>query len=67
MLMCGGVAVVGVVTATLASWVLERVATGRDDDEPATRGQVRKVASQLDDISDRLGRPPASREKSGAR
>ena len=67
MLMCGGVAVVGVVTATLASWVLERVATGHDDDEPATRGQLRKVAVQIDDISDRLGRPPASREKSDAR
>ena len=67
MLMCGGVAVVGVVTATLASWVLERVATGRDDDEPATRGQVRKVAAQIDDISERLGRPPASRENSDAR
>ena len=67
MLMCGGVAVVGVVTATLASWVLERVASGHDDDEPATRGQLRKVAVQIDDISDRLGRPPASREKSDAR
>ncbi len=67
LLMCGGVAVVGVVTATLASWVLERAATGRDDDEPATRGQVRKVASQLDDISERLGRPPTSSQKADAR
>lgn len=67
MLMCGGVAVVGVVTATLASWVLERVATGRDDDEPATRGQVRKVAAQIDDISERLGRPPGSRANSDVR
>lgn len=67
LLMCGGVAVVGVVTATLASWVLERVATDHDDDEPATRGQVRRVASQLDDISERLGRPPASSQKADAR
>lgn len=67
LLMCGGVAVVGVVTATLASWVMERAATGRDDDEPATRGQLRKVAAQLDDISDRLGRPPGSAEKADAR
>lgn len=63
LLMGSGVAVVGVVTATLASWVLERVATGRDDDEPATRGQLRKVAAQLDDMSDRLGGPPESPEK----
>ncbi|CAN5596890.1 potassium channel family protein [soil metagenome] len=67
LLMGSGVAVVGVVTATLASWVLERVATGRDDDEPATRGQLRKVAAQLDDMSDRLGRPPESPEKAEAR
>ena len=40
MLMCGGVAVVGVVTAT--SRIVGRssaLATGHDDDEPATRGQ----------------------------
>jgi hypothetical protein len=43
------------------------VATGRDDDEPATRGQVRKVAAQIDDISERLGRPPGSRQSSDAR
>lgn len=67
LLMCGGVAVVGVVTATLASWVMERAATGRDDDEPATRGQLRRVAAQLDDISERLGRPPGSAEKADAR
>jgi voltage-gated potassium channel len=67
LLMCGGVAVVGVVTATLASWVLERVATGHDDDEPATRGQLRRVANQIDDISERLGRPPTSPEKADAR
>ncbi|MGZ8804455.1 MAG: potassium channel family protein [Microbacterium sp.] len=67
LLMCGGVAVVGVVTATLASWVTERVATGRDDNEPATRAQLRSVANQLDDISERLGRPPAPPEKADAR
>jgi len=60
LLMCGGVAVVGVVTATLASWVIERAATGHDDDEPATRAQVRSVSHQLDDISSRLGASPSS-------
>ncbi|MCR2762846.1 potassium channel family protein [Microbacterium sp. zg.B48] len=59
LLMCGGVALVGVVTATLASWVLERAAIGRDADEPATRGQLRDVAHKIDDISARLPRPPA--------
>ncbi|MET0736454.1 MAG: ion channel [Microbacterium sp.] len=59
LLMCGGVAVVGVVTATLASWVLERAATGQDDDEPATRQQMREVKNQLAVLVGRLGDPPA--------
>lgn len=67
LLMCGGVAVLGVVTATLASWVLERAASGNDADEPATRGQLRAVADQIDDISTRLGRPPAPPEKFDSR
>jgi voltage-gated potassium channel len=60
LLMCGGVAIVGVVTATLASWVIERAAArGNDTDEPATRGQLREVSRQLADVSARLGDPPA--------
>jgi voltage-gated potassium channel len=59
LLMCGGIAVVGVVTATTASWLIERVAGDRDDDEPATRGQVRAIQHQLADMGERLGsRPP---------
>jgi voltage-gated potassium channel len=59
LLMCGGVAIVGVVTATLASWVIERAAArGNDTDEPATRGQLREVSRQLADVSARLGDPP---------
>ena len=54
LLMCGGVAVVGVVTATLASWVIERAAQGHDDDEPATRAQVRELAAQVTDAARRL-------------
>lgn len=47
LLMVGGIAVVGVTTATLASWIIERAAEGRDDDEPATRKQVRELSRQL--------------------
>lgn len=60
LLMCGGVAVVGVVTATLASWVIERASEGRDEDEPATRGQLRDVSHQLDAITVRLSGTGAS-------
>lgn len=47
LLMSGGVAVVGVVTATLASWVIERASAGHDDDEPATRKQVRELSREI--------------------
>lgn len=59
LLMCGGVAVVGVVTATLASWVIERATAHADNDaaEPATRGQVRDLAAQIDALAGRLGGP----------
>jgi voltage-gated potassium channel len=59
LLMCGGVAVVGVVTATLASWILERVAAGHDDDEAATRGQMRELTQQVAELARRLPDPPA--------
>lgn len=60
LLMIGGVAVVGIVTATLASWVLEKAAErGNDTDEPATRGQVRELAKAITTLTDRLGDPPA--------
>lgn len=60
LLMCGGIAVVGVVTATVSSWVIERAAaTVGDDTEPATRGQVRELAQQLAAVSAKLGDPPA--------
>jgi voltage-gated potassium channel len=59
-LMGVGVALVGVVTATFASWVLEfAAARSGDTDEPATRGQVRDLASQVADLSARLAQPPA--------
>lgn len=54
-LMVSGVAVVGIVTATLASWVIERASQGRDDDEPATRKQVRELGDQLTAIGAKLG------------
>lgn len=48
--MFSGVALAGIITAALASWVLER-ATSRgsnDDAEPATRGQMRQLLAKMD-------------------
>ena len=50
-LMFGGVALAGVITATLASWVVERAAHGRDDEEPATRAQLRVLMARIDELS----------------
>jgi voltage-gated potassium channel len=59
-LMAVGVALVGVVTATFASWVLEFAAARTDDqDEPATRGQIRDLSQRLGELSARMGEPPA--------
>lgn len=46
-LMLGGVALLGVVTATLASWIVERVAKIEEDAQTATRGEVRALSDQL--------------------
>jgi voltage-gated potassium channel len=60
-LMAVGVALVGVVTATFASWVLEVAASRTSDiDEPATRGQVRDLSKRLNELSEKLGGPPTS-------
>lgn len=49
-LMTVGIGVVGVVTATTASWFVERAAAvgGNDDQETATRGQIRALSRQLE-------------------
>jgi voltage-gated potassium channel len=50
-LMLGGVALAGVITATLASWVLERASREHDDQEPATRAQVRVLMEKIDALT----------------
>ncbi|MBW9094881.1 two pore domain potassium channel family protein [Microbacterium jejuense] len=53
-LMLGGVALAGVITATLASWVVERGTRNNDAEEPATRAQVRELMARIDELSSRL-------------
>ena len=50
-LMFGGVALAGIITASLASWVLERAARHRDEHEPATRAQVRMLIDKVDALT----------------
>jgi voltage-gated potassium channel len=42
-LMIGGVVLVGLIVATISSWVAERATRGRRDQRPATRGDVDRV------------------------
>jgi voltage-gated potassium channel len=51
-LMLGGVALLGVVTATLASWIVEQVAKQEDDAQAATRGQIRSLTRQIEKLQE---------------
>lgn len=59
--MFSGIALSGIITATLASWVLERVARNHDDAEPATRGQMRQLLAKVDALSAPRGEDDADR------
>jgi len=50
-LMFGGVALAGIITASLASWVLERASRDSDDHEPATRAQLRRLTEKVDALA----------------
>ena len=65
LLMIAGIAVIGTVTATLASWIVSRVAEETAEEEAATRQQVAALQGQVADLTDRIaalqasmGRPP---------
>ncbi|HEY0261274.1 MAG TPA: ion channel [Lacisediminihabitans sp.] len=49
--MLGGIALIGVVTATLASWIVERVAQQDEESQAATRRQVADLARQIDELT----------------
>jgi voltage-gated potassium channel len=53
-IMIGGVALIGVVTATLASWIVERVALQDDEKQTATRRQVSELARDVRALHERL-------------
>lgn len=46
-LMLGGIALLGVVTATLASWLVERVSEANEAEQAATRAQVASLSAQV--------------------
>lgn len=57
--MFSGVALAGIITATLASWIVERAGRNNNDDsEPATRGQMRQLLAKVDALGGRHGEGP---------
>jgi voltage-gated potassium channel len=49
-LMIGGIATLGIVTATLASWIVDRIARTEIDTRSATRGQIRELSAQVAEL-----------------
>jgi len=53
-LMVGGVALLGTITATIASWLVEKVAERDEASQAATRRQVRELSVQVQKLQETL-------------
>ena len=62
LLMIGGVALIGVVTATLASWIVSLVEEENAEQEAATQAQVATLQQQVSELSERIDRLLEERE-----
>ncbi|MEO9327437.1 potassium channel family protein [Gordonia aurantiaca] len=49
-LMIGGISIIGVVTATIASWIVQRVAEEDDANAAATREQIETLRAEIQDL-----------------
>ena len=55
-LMVGGIALLGVITATLASWMVERVREANDAEQTATRSQIDELTARIEDLHREVAR-----------
>lgn len=55
-LMLGGVALIGVVTATFASWLVDRVRAVTEDEQAATRADIAALRAEIVDLKTVLAR-----------
>ena len=53
MMVCG-IALLGTITATIASWLVERVEAGQEAGQAATRAQVRELSAQVQQLQTML-------------
>ena len=65
LLMIGGVALIGVVTATLASWIVSLVEEENAEQEAATQAQVATLQQQVSELSERIDHLLEERESGG--
>ena len=61
-LMVGGIALLGVVTATIASWLVQKVAETEEREQAATRVQVEELAAEVRALRAELGSRDSARE-----
>lgn len=54
--MIGGIALIGVVTATLASWIVEKVGAANEAEEAATKAHVEQLAHEIRTLREQLTR-----------
>ncbi|MGH2275184.1 MAG: potassium channel family protein [Microbacterium sp.] len=66
-LMIGGIALIGLVTATLASWIVERISFAAEKTSIATEAQVEKLATDVDALRREISRLTAAVEAGSTR
>ena len=54
--MLGGIALIGVVTATLASWIVERVSATNESEKAATKSHIDELAVELRALREELAK-----------
>ena len=59
--MLAGIALLGVVTASLASWLIDRVRAVEAESQAATRRDVAELAKEIASLRDELARARADR------
>ncbi|MGW0036626.1 potassium channel family protein [Gordonia sp. NPDC003376] len=59
LLMIGGISLIGVVTATLASWIVQRVAEEDDANRAVTAAEIRELRAEIRSLRDALTSPQA--------
>lgn len=62
-LMLGGIAVLGVVTATLASWLVEQVAASEEEQTVALRAEIQRLEAEVAKLGLSSGREPSSEDR----